>query len=222
MDMEERARKVNRDTYFSVWGESPPGDATSVDQPPAPQPVVTDASKVADASKKETKESKDLSLARLASDVQFLHKSIESVFGTLKTSMDRLEQAQLSQRDELRALSRRLGVSMERKRAAEAAGRRKSVPRQHAGTEATKPQSFFAVSTARAGLAAGRVKALAIGTAIGLAIMLITSLAGLGSTAGGFAITGVNVLLGFGIGLLSLGILLRQRARRRTKRRGPL
>jgi hypothetical protein len=217
MGMEERARKVNRDTYFSVWGEAPPGDAPSVDQPPAaPRPVV------ADVSKKEAKESKDPNLIRLASDIQFLHKSIESVFTTLKTSMDRLEQAQLSQRDELRALSRRLGVSLERRRAAEAVGRRKSTPRQQGATDPAKPQSFFAVSTARAGVISGRIRAVAIGTAIGLVIVLLTSLAGLGSPRGGFAITGVNVLLGFGIGLLSVGILLRQRARRKTRRRGPL
>jgi hypothetical protein len=215
MSQEERARRVNREAYFQIWGEAPPGDI----------PTVVDASPRAVSEAPRPKDLKDQTLARLINDLEVLTKRMDSVFNTLKVALERVEQAQLSERDELKALSRRLGVSLERRRVSEASKRsgapdRVRTPRGASSSE--KPPSFFAVSVPSVGFRSSRTVSLILGLAVGGFVLLVTALFGLGSSGStGFAITGVNVLLGLGFALVSLGILLRQRARRKVRRRPP-
>jgi hypothetical protein len=218
MGQEESTARVNREAYFQIWGEAPPGDLPSViEQQPAPR-AISDAPR--------PKELRDQTVTRLTNDLEILTKRMESVFNSLKTTMERVEQAQLSQRDELKALSRRLGVSLERRRMSESSKRSASgdgARRERVVSPSTRPPSFFAAALPRARTTAGRSGSLLIGIAIGVLVLLLTALLGLGSSSSaGFAVTGVNVLLGFGFGLVTVGILLRQRARRKVRRRPPI
>lgn len=219
MSQEDPATRVNRESYFQIWGEPPPGDLPSItdEVAPAAPRVVSEAPR--------PKELRDQTITRLINDLEVLTKRMESVFNTLKTTMERVEQAQLSQRDELKALSRRLGVSLERRRASESkrSGSADGARRERVSSPSPRPPSFFAAAIPRSRLAGSRTSSLLIGLAVGLFVFLVTAIAGLGSPASsGFAVTGVNILLGFGFGLVTVGILLRQRARRKIRRRPPV
>ena len=218
MSQEEHTTRVNRESYFQIWGEPPPGDLPSITDEGAPSAprVISEAPR--------PKEVRDQTITRLINDLEVLTKRMESVFNSLKTTMERVEQAQLSQRDELKALSRRLGVSLEKRRASESRrpGNADGARRERVSSPSPRPPSFFA-AIPRSRVAGSRTSSLLIGFAVGVFVFLVTAVAGLGSTSSsGFAVTGVNILLGFGFGLVTVGILLRQRARRKTRRRPPV